>query len=388
MLELVDDRDPRVVFEPQDSWILAGGKGEFSQTTHGTRTSNATMTFRFNGTYIEVRGTNPKLAESPVSPVTVFTIDDGTPVYYAPRILETAVQHQKMFASANLMDGEHELRMVNTEANGKVWVDYLAFIPGKAEKRVLVDDSDQRVSYSPENAWFRSGIPEEYNGTTHGTNTTNAEMVFSFEGTYIEVYGTLQSGSEVSVVFSVDDGSPFNYTRNVTETLIRQKLFSSNLTDGEHELRVMNTREGGVIFLDYLAYVPSEGGSPSVRSTPEPSASSSGLNPVAIAGIAVASLVVFVVVGFLVWWWRFRGRINGHWKVARRRQMNLKPDPYHLQFPSNLFSPVRGSPGSPTAPSSRLTWPRDDDSLTATWTAPSERAKYGEADLNPRLYGS
>ncbi|KAK7040307.1 hypothetical protein VNI00_009775 [Paramarasmius palmivorus] len=341
---LVDDRDPRVAFLPYDAWIFGGGKGELYETTHGTNISNATMTFRFNGkcpetnspfpsltigfvgTYIEVWGTNPKLAESPVGPVTVFTIDDGTPVYYKPRILETAVQHQQMFASANLMDREHELRMVNAEANGKVWVDYLVFIPGEAEKRVLVDNSDQRVSYSPENAWFRSGIPEEYNGMSHGTNTTNAEMVFSFEGTYIEVYGTLQSGGEISVVFSVDDGSPFNYALNVAETLNQQRLFSANLADGEHELRMVNARAGSTIFLDYLAFIPSsnQGASQPSSSTSVSTASESAPNPTddhgvsgssrlsssEVVGIVLACAATISAVVISILWWQRRRKLK------------------------------------------------------------------------------
>ncbi|KAK7040305.1 hypothetical protein VNI00_009773 [Paramarasmius palmivorus] len=137
-IEIVDDRDARVSFNPGNAWFLGGGGGEHLETTHGTRSVDAEMVFRFEGTYIEVYGTNPYKAESPEDPITAFTVDDGTPVTYAPILAEAAAQRQRMFASPNLTAGVHTLRMVNTKQNGRVWLDYLAFVPSEPPVSTVV----------------------------------------------------------------------------------------------------------------------------------------------------------------------------------------------------------------------------------------------------------
>ena len=48
-MELVDDRDPRVKFQPDGAWVMAGGEYEHSGTTHGTASGNAAMVFQFSG---------------------------------------------------------------------------------------------------------------------------------------------------------------------------------------------------------------------------------------------------------------------------------------------------------------------------------------------------
>jgi hypothetical protein len=48
-MEIVDDRDARVSFNPGNAWFLAGGSGEHLETTHGTGSADAEMVFRFEG---------------------------------------------------------------------------------------------------------------------------------------------------------------------------------------------------------------------------------------------------------------------------------------------------------------------------------------------------
>ncbi|KAK7040306.1 hypothetical protein VNI00_009774 [Paramarasmius palmivorus] len=345
-MELVDDRDPRVKFGPKDAWFTGGVEDEHSGTTHGTDSANASMSFQFSGTYIEVWGTIPHSKESPVKPVTQFTIDDGTPTSYAPLIQKDPVRRQKMFVSKNLADGNHELRMVNTQDKGRVWIDYLAFSPSGVDMQSdieIVDDRDTRVSFNPGNAWFLAGVAEEHLGTTHGTTSANAEMVFRFKGTYIEVYGTNPHRNESPVdpvtAFTVDDGTPVNYAPSITDTpLQRQRMFASpNLTAGEHTLRMVNTRENGKVWLDYLAFVPSGDGQPqpttstsiilstilvptrsptisietkagatasgSIEPSTDSSTGSNSLSSGAIVGIVLACVVLLAMAIAVLWWW-------------------------------------------------------------------------------------
>ena len=46
-----------------------------------------------------------------------------------------------------------------------------------------VDDTDPRLVYS--GRWFEGGVSQEFNTTTHGTNTAGSKVAFSFFGTLL-----------------------------------------------------------------------------------------------------------------------------------------------------------------------------------------------------------
>lgn len=49
---------------------------------------------------------------------------------------------------------------------------------------VIVDDSSSRISYSS-TGWGLGGTPNEFNGTTHGTDAPGASATFRFNGKWI-----------------------------------------------------------------------------------------------------------------------------------------------------------------------------------------------------------
>ncbi|KAE9406493.1 hypothetical protein BT96DRAFT_987632 [Gymnopus androsaceus JB14] len=63
--------------------------------------------------------------------------------------------------------------------------------PPNTTSQILVDDTDPRIIYS--DGWIEAGVVgSECDGTVHGSNSIpGATASFSFEGTGIEVYGTV-----------------------------------------------------------------------------------------------------------------------------------------------------------------------------------------------------
>ncbi|KAF9027399.1 hypothetical protein BDZ89DRAFT_1160790 [Hymenopellis radicata] len=99
---------------------------------------------------------------------------------------------------------------------------------------VPVDDSDlESIQYSNDPGWSIGGSENEFNHTTHGTQSASATATFVFNGTSVQIYGTIGPGSPA--VFQ-----------------------STDLPPGEHTLVMKVTVEGSWFWLDYILYTPFE----------------------------------------------------------------------------------------------------------------------------------
>ncbi|KAJ7603562.1 hypothetical protein FB45DRAFT_770990, partial [Roridomyces roridus] len=123
---------------------------------------------------------------------------------------------------------------------------------------VIVDDRDPRIQYSPSTGWYQGGVFQEYLNTTMaateiGTGSDHT-ATFSFQGTSVAVYGTVNQGRS-TMSFSLDRGVPSVFdAATSTAGTVHHKLFfaSGTLPDGQHTL-VMTQTSGPIIFmfLDY-----------------------------------------------------------------------------------------------------------------------------------------
>ncbi|KAK1230682.1 hypothetical protein PQX77_006213 [Marasmius sp. AFHP31] len=126
MITRIDDRDPRLVFTPNGAWSPGGKQPEYMETTIGTRTAGARMSFNFTGTGIEVFGVlSNDIRDSAV--LNTFTIDGGTSVRWSQRpVLGLPTQYNaKMFSTRGLEDGTHNLVMEVMVKDSATYIDYL-----------------------------------------------------------------------------------------------------------------------------------------------------------------------------------------------------------------------------------------------------------------------
>ncbi|KAL7277128.1 hypothetical protein ACG7TL_008973 [Trametes sanguinea] len=185
-----------------------------------------------------------------------------------------------------------------------------------------IDDSSPQLQYSGQ--WSQAGNSLDYQSTSHASSSAGSSVKFTFNGTYITVYGSVGPNGSTSS-YTLDDASPVSKSvQPVVPPQYNWPFFfpESPLQPGLHELVI--AVEGGTFNLDYIEYTgfPSEdsngdGSSPSgspasSSSSPLSSSASSdsdsapvassslskgkGLPTGAIAGIAVAATVVVLVV--------------------------------------------------------------------------------------------
>ncbi|KAI0628596.1 hypothetical protein C8Q77DRAFT_1162014 [Trametes polyzona] len=202
-----------------------------------------------------------------------------------------------------------------------------------------VDDTSPRLQYSGH--WYQAGTEQDYLKTSHFSNVTGSFVKFTFNGTFITVYGSVDShGSSSS--YKLDDAPPVTTDVNqVPSTQYHWPFFfpPAQLEPGPHELTI--TVVGGTFNLDYLEYtslageenvgdlsqlptsaLPTRSSVPS--SLPDNSGSSSpssnSLSAGAIAGIAIAAVVVVAAVAVALFYVRRRSAR----KVRHRSQLPEK----------------------------------------------------------------
>ncbi|GLB40813.1 hypothetical protein LshimejAT787_0900280 [Lyophyllum shimeji] len=137
-------------------------------------------------------------------------------------------------------------------------------------RRVIIDDTDSRISYSGQ-GWFQDQGSQDgagnfgptYKRTSHGTNS-DGSLSFTFEGTSISVWGTtnlaqLDNGTHWDPAWecfvdnvSIGSAKPFPFAEN-NWLLCNQDV----LNDGQHQLTVKVTSTGHTFWLDYLTFTPS-----------------------------------------------------------------------------------------------------------------------------------
>ncbi|KAL0952592.1 hypothetical protein HGRIS_006847 [Hohenbuehelia grisea] len=147
---------------------------------------------------------------------------------------------------------------------------------GSSGGPVIVDDRDPAIVYSPD--WFLGGGPDEFDGTTHGTNSNGASFQFQFNGTSVSVIGTLSPlGYRDSVppvsTYRVDDANPTTFSPTTDADVHHQVTFftSPSLQDGVHTLFMTCIVENTFLWFDYLLVQPVASSDPaSAGPTPSP----------------------------------------------------------------------------------------------------------------------
>ncbi|KAK7042231.1 hypothetical protein R3P38DRAFT_2889279 [Favolaschia claudopus] len=140
-----------------------------------------------------------------------------------------------------------------------------------APRRVVVDDTDPTIRYGP-SGWFAAD-PQKlnslgnygpiYNGTSHGTTTTNSSLDFPFNGTSISILGTIAISTDSNNntdptwdcfvdKIKISNPSPtFKFPENNWQLCDQEQI-----SPGEHVLTIQVQSKGQAFYLDQIIYTP------------------------------------------------------------------------------------------------------------------------------------
>lgn len=182
-----------------------------------------------------------------------------------------------------------------------------------------VADTNSRLNYAPTGAWTQSSSLCSYNDSTYyGTNTPGSSVLFQFNGTFVAVYGVVGS-SGTNATFVLDGDKTSNYVAPVLAGPSLQPLYSSaaDLPDGVHTLNITAGGDRTTFCLTSIEYTGYPETMPAKVTSHASAASSTSsayaeprrsLTPGVIAGIAVGSVAMLVVVLLAIWNVRRRTR--------------------------------------------------------------------------------
>ncbi|PPR01801.1 hypothetical protein CVT24_001697 [Panaeolus cyanescens] len=225
--------------------------------------------------------------------------------------------------------------------------------------RDIIDDTDPRVAYSA--MWTRHGSDFAYGNSAHLTGSASATATLRFNGTSVEVYGTVQKASSTRAPLSsytLEDGSSAMFKPNETSNDQHKVLFfrKEGLAKGEHVLVIRNLIPDDALWLDYFTV---DGGS---------TASGTGVHslPVgAIIAVALASLFItlaILLLGFFLWTRHHKRKRKSaprhayspiYTRETNRRPVTIRP-PNPPQRPQ---SSTRGSTPRPSRSGTPVTHP-------------------------------
>ncbi|PFH48040.1 hypothetical protein AMATHDRAFT_6166 [Amanita thiersii Skay4041] len=372
---VIDDTNTNIVYS--GNWFSAGSTSELNSTTHGTTTggTRATVIFKgmfgidgfyfsflssahagrvLTGSYISCFGTIGSAGSNPVFPNATFAIDGGTPVVFQSVPQPTNNLYKQLFyQSGPLTDDQHTLALTFTADKANFWLDYFTTTPSTKTtsqnmRLVKVDDNDSIVQYS--GTWTRDDAPNDFQSSSHLTQTSGSQASLTFFGTSIAAFGRVQNttqGTDLpAATFSIDNGDPVAYnpvSPNQNSTLYQVLVYRSpELSLGQHTL-TLQARDNNPLLIDFFMYaqpdnLPSSvaGGvgvtsTGSATNTASPSNNGSDVPVGAIVGGVVAGVLGVLVLAIVAFWlWRKKTRSD---PPLPCQYTQLYPPVYHTQQP-------------------------------------------------------
>ncbi|KAI0064237.1 hypothetical protein BV25DRAFT_1823207 [Artomyces pyxidatus] len=128
----------------------------------------------------------------------------------------------------------------------------------------IVDDNSPDIAYSPSSAWTLGGTDNEYDGSTHGfvgTNTEKGTASFQFEGSAVEVHGTVGPADGAPIAtYQIDNTTPVSIgTSPEANTTYNVLFYSSSNLDPTTLHTLVITPIGAAdsrYWLDYILFTP------------------------------------------------------------------------------------------------------------------------------------
>jgi len=278
------------------SWRWYDNNGTFTLTT----TFGASASLTFNGTAVWIYGAK-RDNHAPFN----TTLDGKS--YYDTGFSSKNLFQQVLFPGLELSNAiSHNVSIADSVTNPEfpyLDIDSIVYeveVPDGSDQ-ISQQDTAAAFDFTPKTAWSTNpGSVSKYSGGTgHVTTSADAYVVYSFEGSHVEIYGAVGPNGGAYTV-QVDNGAPatFNGTKNAlhTQTLLFQ--YNGN-SPGNHIVKVSNTPfSGQTLSIDYATIY---------RLSSDGSGGSGSLSGGAIGGIVIgvcAGLLLILACAFL--WYRNR----------------------------------------------------------------------------------
>ncbi|KAF7376926.1 hypothetical protein MSAN_00110400 [Mycena sanguinolenta] len=382
---VVDDTDPAIQYGP-NGWFIAdpstlnvGNFGPIYQDSSHATTSNANLTFPFNGTAIQVLGTI-YVSTDPTTNATDPTWDcfvDDIAISNPNPTFKYPENNWLLCEQAEIAEGSHVLTIQVQSKGHAFYFDYLKYTPPldtSFDTAVLLyPNTDPSVSFG--SGWSTFGGE---NGTNdHGSQTYSERCT----GTSVVPYGFVPTElphNATWATYTIDGGQPVNFTLNglsspqsATEYFV--PLFTTpTIPNGAHNLVITyggDSQHTPLViqgfYVTNTTTVSSDSSSPSSSaSTPSASPSSNSAKHTsagAIAGGVIGGIIVLALLAALAFFYAKRRR--------RRRPDLTSANPYPMSMADD-DSHVHSLPptGADTAASSSGSRPyqRTEDSRPST----------------------
>ncbi|KAF5344757.1 hypothetical protein D9756_011069 [Leucocoprinus leucothites] len=307
---VIDDADPGLDYsapwfsDSTGSWDDVGDSGPpYLGTLHGIRT-DASVSFQFNGTAIEVQGTNdvPSFDARPTFECFIDGASIGREGLYV--IVEN---NWKLCGKSGLPDGSHILQIqIKVQSSSQTfWLDQIRYIPSPTlpldKKTILIQNADPAIQYDSQwrsRTWY-----------DNMTNTQGSVAQVTFIGTSISWYAITptefaHNGSQGS--WAMDGGEEHMFLlkglpADATLPIYNQEYFTTpEFPIGPHNLLVTfhGSNQTTPLCLDYLYVKNGSFPIPSSSPTPdEPVKEVSGGTLIgAIAGSVIGGLALLLCV--------------------------------------------------------------------------------------------
>ena len=244
---IVDDTDSGINYQG-GHWTASNTAGYYNGTVHFSNTPGDSVSYTFNGTFIQwIGSTNNNHGEASVS------IDGGTATTvdtYSPQWGKQAV----LFEQTNLAAGQHTITITLTgnknAASSDYYQDVDAFEFGVTPPPITgTDDTSTSIQYSSN--WTSASNASYFDGTLHFTNTPGSTVTYTFSGTSIQWIGATNKDHGDATV-TIDNGTPTTVDTYSPQWGYQTVLFARTaLTSGQHTITITATGSHNAASSDY-----------------------------------------------------------------------------------------------------------------------------------------
>jgi hypothetical protein len=231
----IDDTDSGIQY--QGRWTAANTSGYYNGTVHYSNTPNDSVSYTFNGTFIQWIGStnsNHGLATVVIDSSPPTTVDT-----YSSQWGKQVVLYER----TNLNNGQHTITITVTgnhdAASSGTYQDVDAFEFGNTTPPVIGGVDDGTSNYGSN--WASATNPNYFNGTLHYSNTAGSTVSYAFNGSFVEWIGATNNDHSYATV-TIDNQAPVTVDTYSPQWGYQTVLYmQTGLASGQHTITITMT---------------------------------------------------------------------------------------------------------------------------------------------------